>query len=175
MRSISIAVLFCVAGFAQQPQATPETYIEKGKIDLAISGSVVIPHSTPGSTTGNAYVDAGYYVSGHSLVGGEVYISASSGAQAYRLGGHYRYLFHTRNPRLFPFLGGSPGFSVSHARLGALSATGTAFSMLGEGGVKWFVVRNVAFEAAYHLQIFHSASSATSSGSSLVFGLAFTF
>jgi hypothetical protein len=177
MRSIAITFLFCAAAFAQPAQTNPKPYIERGDIDLALTGNLSIPHSDPGSVSGAVAVDLGYYVSDSSLVGGVVTVRASSGAQSYGLLGHYRYLFHTHNPKLFPFVGGSPGLAINHSRYGSSSRTDTAFIARGEAGVKYFVVRNVAFEAAYRLMYARQGGtySTRSTVSALDFGFAFTF
>ena len=182
MRLTSLAFLFCAIGLAQ-PKPTADAYIERGKADLAFSGNVTIPHGSVSSTSGSVFVDAGYYASRSSLVGGEVGVSAASGGQSFSLGAHYRYLFQTRNPKLFPFVGVSPGLGITHFSgssnqiVPVSSSTNTTFMLRGEAGVKYFVARNVAVEAAYNLSYSHAAnvSFQNSSASRLVFGLAFTF
>jgi opacity protein-like surface antigen len=99
------------------------------------------------------------------------------------LAAHYRYLFRTRNPKLFPFVGASPGFGIAHTSSGNIqfgSATNTRFTFRGEAGLKCFVARNVSVEAAYNLHYvrntdFGSFAGSSASASALVFGLAFTF
>ena len=185
MRLISLALLICASALAQLGSLS-DPYIDRGKIELGFSGNVTIPHSNAGATSGNLQVDGGYYVSRHSLIGGEVGISGSSGAQTYALAGHYRYLFHTHNPKLFPFLGGSPGLGIAHLSSGnplvgpQRSVTNTRFTFRGEAGLKYFVARNVSVEAAYNLHYvlntnLGSLPGTSASASALVFGLAFTF
>ncbi|MEO8597616.1 MAG: outer membrane beta-barrel protein [Candidatus Solibacter sp.] len=174
MRLVSAALLLCAIGLAQ-PQPDTGAYIERGKIELGFSGNVTVPHSNPGSTSGSLQVGAGYYISRSSLLGAEIGITGASAGQSYALAAHYRYLFSTRNPKLFPFIGASPGLGIAHGF--QFDGTYTRFTLRGEAGLKCFVARNVSVEAAYNLHYVHSISEPPASGSSsaLVFGLAFTF
>src|SRR4051812_41043061 len=184
MRVISFTIIFCAIGLAQS-QPVSDAYIDRGKIELGFSGNVTIPHSNPGSTSGNLQVGGGYYVTRSSLLGAEIGVSGSSGSQAYAFAGHYRYLFHTHNPKLFPFVGGSPGFGIGHnsavsSPSGQVpSVTYERFTFRGEAGLKCFVARNVSVEAAYNLHYVRNVNTSyagtSASASALVIGLAFTF
>jgi hypothetical protein len=173
-RLISIALLFCAAALAQPPDAVQGPYIERGKIDLAVSGNFFVPHGYPGSTGGGAVLNAGYYVSRTSLVGGAFWFSgAADGPQFYALGIRYRRLFQTGSPRLIPFVGGSPVLIVRRPA----ATTNEKFGLRGEVGLKCFVAQNVSIEAAYNFQYDRAASNSyvrNSSQSRIIFGFALT-
>ena len=169
------------AGEEQSPPAhsAAKPYVARGMTDLALSAFLNIPHSGLGSTSGQISIAAGRYVCGNSLVGGAFLVSAGSGPpgsgyQTYSLSAHYRFLFHTRNPKVFPFLGVTPGLYITHA----WSYTGTPFTITGEAGVKCFIARNVSLEPAYRIGYIQAASltlGPSSTVSSFNVGLAFTF
>jgi hypothetical protein len=79
-------------------------YISRGDKEIGLSGTVLIPHIDTGATVGFATAKVGYYVARNSLIGGEITVLASADGPLYIPGGFYRYLQHTANPRLFPFL-----------------------------------------------------------------------
>lgn len=199
MQLVPFALMFCAAGIIQAaandvdplPLGTPAAtasaseqqsppadstarpYIARGMTDLALSAWLSTPHSGPGSTSGQISIAAGRYVSGNSLVGGAFQVGAGSGAQTYALSAHYRFLFHTRSPKVFPFFGVTPGLYITHSG----NSTNTPFTFVGEAGVKCFIARNVSLEPAYRIGYAQAvgSTSPSSTSSSFSVGLAFTF
>ncbi|HUP03824.1 MAG TPA: hypothetical protein VMU19_07545 [Bryobacteraceae bacterium] len=141
-------------------------------MDLGLSGDLQFPH-TGGSTNFNISGAVGRYVSHSSLVGVGVGVFAGWGPQPiqeFQLSGRYRYLFHTRNPKIFPFLEAGPGVDVTHG-----GGTSTMYMVRGEAGVKCFIARNVSLEPAYNFVYIGSHQTVPSASvSALTIGLAFT-
>lgn len=188
IRCLSLILAFSATAVAQAQaaqsgasSAAPVAYIGPGKMDLALSGQLDVPQ------TGGAFLNisaaAGRYVSQSSLVGVGVGFSAvwqpgGSNSQGFQLTGHYRYLFHTHNPKIFPFVGVAPGVSFEHISTGPAPnspQSPTIFHLVGEAGVKCFIARNVSLEPAYDFVYTGSYQTVPSSRESVLgIGLAFT-
>lgn len=160
-------------------------YIHRGSREVGVSGTVIIPHAYPAASIGVIDTDFGYYIARHSLVGAQALVLATSAAQAYVLMGRYRYLQHTGNPRLYPFVGVSAGAAIGHSG-GSITINGDRYDLSGtqsqfltraEAGIKYFVADHVSFETAYNLLYARVADVdfKDSSASMITFGLAFTF
>jgi hypothetical protein len=158
---------------------TDNEFIERGRKDIALSGTVVVPHSATSLTSGFGSFRLGYYVARNSLVGVDVSVAASNDAQLYIPSGFYRYLQHTRNPRFFPFVGAAAGGLIAHgsSSLFGTGITDSVFATRAEAGIKYFVAQNVSFDTAYNLLYAHigGAGFKDSSASLLVFGFSLTF
>jgi hypothetical protein len=180
-------------GQAQQPYPPPAPtaggnapsrqlsgdYISRGDKEIGVSGTVIIPHAATGATSGFGTFRLGYYVAHNSLVGADVSVAADSSGQLYIPSGFYRYVQHTSNPRLFPFVGAAAGAVIAHGG-GSFFGTGftsSEFAAKGEVGIKYFVAPNVSFDLAYNLLYAHisGAGFKDSSASLIVFGFALTF
>ncbi len=191
---LNLALILCAAGSARQAMSADinstteptgatqvtasaraeEPYIKRGYYDLAFSGSLSRYHYNGGVTSGSLSADLGYYVSNRIMVGGGLGFSGGGGAWSPSYRARFRYLIPTRNPRAYVFFGAVPGGSYLHS--GTYSSN--AFSLLGEAGLKYFVVRNVSVETAYNFAFVHQAAQFAStdrSTSSIRTGLAFTF
>jgi hypothetical protein len=153
-------------------------------MELALSGQLNIPQTgLGGGTILNIGAAVGRYVAQSSLVGVTLGVVAAwqpggANSQQEALSGHYRYLFHTHNPKVFPFLGFVPGVNFQHSAMP--SNTSTFFRLTAEAGVKCFIARNVSLEPAYNFvyvgsyQALGTLSVPSSTESLLDIGLAFT-
>lgn len=154
--------------------ATSDEYIHKGSKEIGLFGTVFIPHIDTSQTSGFASTSVGYYIARSSVIGVDFDVQAQNGLQIYVPLGFYRFVAHTANPRLFPFVGAAAGGAIEHA-----SGLGTAkqFAAVGEAGIKYFVARHASFDIAYNLLYVHvsGATFKQSTESLSVFGFSLTF
>ena len=146
---------------------------EKGSSEIGLNGAVLIPHISPGDTTGLVDFSYGYYFRSHDLAGLNSITILSKNVQDVYLLGHYRHLFSTGNPKIFPFVGGGGGVNV-------FSSTGSSGHWAlgsGEAGIKFYLNRRTALDLTYDLVYVNvkNGNFSQNSVSAITFGFTYSF
>jgi len=139
--------------------------------ELAISGTINVPNSSPADTEGVISARAGYYLTKRDIFGVDGTFFAYSRVTDFYTSGYYRRLIRIHNPRLFLFLGGAAGANTLSYYYWN-SGTGHKFFADGEAGVRYYLGRKTAFEVGYKLIHIRGGGTdfASSSSSMLTFG-----
>jgi hypothetical protein len=145
---------------------------EKGDKEIAVSGNFDVPNSDPSTANGTVAIRFGDYITRNSIIGVDSLTFVTKDSQLEFVDVFGRRLIPTKNPKLFPFFGGSGGLSLYHN-----SGTEHNFLAKGEVGVKYFLSQRFAFEVAYDLQYVRTPgqSFADSSDSVVTFGFSYLF
>lgn len=132
-----------IPAFAQQ---------EQGDTELGLNGSITIPHSSPSDTTGIVDVAYGYYFRQNDLIAGDATVLINKNSFGFGLLPHYRHLFPTGNPKVYPFLGIKPGIFIFHIKgsEGFSGSTDVAFLGEAEAGVRFYLSQRSALDVAYN-------------------------
>jgi hypothetical protein len=145
---------------------------EKGNSELSFNGSIMIPHSNPGdNANGLVQIGYGYYFTSKDRFGFDTIVFLNGSAQDVFLDGRYRHLFPTKNPKVFPFIGGAAGFNVFHES----SGTNKNFLGSGEFGLKFWLSQRTSFEASYNFEYIRVAGQSFKENSSSVLLFGFTY
>jgi hypothetical protein len=172
-KSVRLAVL---AGFAIGAAGVLCAQPSQGDKEIGIAGSLVFQNSSPLSGSFFADFTAGKYFKDNQYFG--VYIlpsvnftSATGGASvgSFGFGGEYEYGFKVSNDKLWPFVGGSVGGSISRASSGFGSSWGGAFQIVPEAGVKYFLDKKTSLDIVFQVPI-DFQSSGTASSTQILFG-----
>lgn len=150
-----------------------DEYIHRGSKEVGFSGSGFVDHADTSVAFGVGAARFGAYVSRSVEIGGDFTFAGSSDAQLFLPTGFVRYVIHTANPRVFPFVGAEAGELIAHDNYG----TGHAFGAKGEVGIKYFVSHNVSVDTAYNLLYMYLQGGGfkDSTASMLSVGFSFTF
>lgn len=145
---------------------------EKGDSEIGLSGSVSIPNSDPGTTSGSVFVSYAYYFRKNDSVG--AYTLATFAKNSFTIGPlvEYRHLFSTKNPKVYPFLGAAGGFAFDHQG-GDFSSNSWGGTAAGEGGIKFFVSQRTALDVTYYF-IYTTGQSGFANSTSNLIAFGFT-
>src|SRR6185295_10088462 len=141
---VFLAAVVCIAAWASPAYAQAE----KGDKDAQVFGTLIIPHSSPGSASAFGDFGMGYYVTKTDRFGFDISGSGGGGTGGFTVTGGYDYFITPKNPKLFPFLGIQLGATTQFAG----GSSNTLFESQLEFGVDYYVAKKVALDSRYMFQ-----------------------